>query len=72
MTSTKPAVAENLADREIAITRVFDARREMIWDAWTDPKQVVRWWGPRAFTKACWFERDAADRPTGGRGKSLN
>jgi uncharacterized protein YndB with AHSA1/START domain len=36
--------------REIVITRVFDAPRELIWDAWTDPKQVVRWWGPRGFT----------------------
>lgn len=36
--------------REIVITRVFDAPRELIWNAWTDPKQVVRWWGPRGFT----------------------
>ena len=38
------------AGREIVITRVFDARREMIWDAWTDPKQIVKWWGPPGFT----------------------
>jgi uncharacterized protein YndB with AHSA1/START domain len=38
------------ADREITITRVFDAPREMIWDAWTDPEQIVQWWGPRGFT----------------------
>lgn len=38
------------ANREIIITRVFDAPREMIWDAWTDPKQIVKWWGPRGFT----------------------
>jgi len=37
-------------DRELAITRVFDARRELIWNAWTDPKQIVQWWGPRGFT----------------------
>ncbi len=72
MTSAKSAPAENLEDAEIVLTRVFDAPREMIWDAWTDPKQIVRWWGPRAFTKACSFERDAADWPTGERGKSLN
>jgi uncharacterized protein YndB with AHSA1/START domain len=38
------------ADREIVISRVFDAPRELVWNAWTDPKQVVRWWGPNGFT----------------------
>ena len=38
-----------VTDREITITRVFDAPREMIWKAWTDPKQIVKWWGPRGF-----------------------
>jgi len=38
------------AGREIVISRVFDAPREMVWEAWTDPEQVVRWWGPRGFT----------------------
>lgn len=37
-------------DREIAITRVFDAPRELVFDAWTSPEHVVRWWGPRRFT----------------------
>ena len=40
----------NVADREMVITRVFDAPREMIWNAWIDPKQIVKWWGPRGFT----------------------
>jgi uncharacterized protein YndB with AHSA1/START domain len=38
------------SDREIVITRDFDAPRELVWQAWTDPSQVVRWWGPRGFT----------------------
>ena len=38
------------ADREIVVTRVFDAPRERVWEAWTDPKQVARWWGPNGFT----------------------
>ncbi len=38
------------AESEIVISRVFDAPREVVWDAWTDPKQVVKWWGPRGFT----------------------
>jgi len=50
VTNGKTASPENRADREIVLTRVFDAPRELIWDAWTDPKQIVQWWGPRGFT----------------------
>jgi uncharacterized protein YndB with AHSA1/START domain len=35
---------------EIAITRFYDAPVKLVWDAWTDPKQVAKWWGPRGFT----------------------
>ncbi len=38
------------AEREIVISRIFDAPRELVWNAWTDPKHVVKWWGPRGFT----------------------
>ena len=37
-------------DREFTITRVFDAPRELVWKAWTDPEHVARWFGPRGFT----------------------
>jgi uncharacterized protein YndB with AHSA1/START domain len=36
--------------REFTITRVFDAPRELVWKAWTDPEQVARWFGPRGIT----------------------
>ena len=42
--------AADTADREIVLSRVFDAPRELVWDAWTDPQQVVEWWGPKGFT----------------------
>jgi uncharacterized protein YndB with AHSA1/START domain len=35
---------------EIRIIRVYDAPVRAVWDAWTDPKQVEKWWGPRGFT----------------------
>lgn len=35
---------------ELRITRIYDAPVKMVWDAWTDPKQVEKWWGPRGFT----------------------
>jgi uncharacterized protein YndB with AHSA1/START domain len=38
------------ADREIVITRVFDAPRELAWQAMTDPRHVVQWWGPNGFS----------------------
>jgi uncharacterized protein YndB with AHSA1/START domain len=37
-------------ERELVITRVFDAPRELVFKAWTDPKRLAQWWGPRGFT----------------------
>jgi uncharacterized protein YndB with AHSA1/START domain len=37
-------------DREIVISRLIDAPQERVFDAWTDPEQVVQWWGPNGFT----------------------
>jgi uncharacterized protein YndB with AHSA1/START domain len=44
------AEATLTSDREIVVTRVIDAPREMVFEAWTDPEQVVQWWGPFGFT----------------------
>jgi uncharacterized protein YndB with AHSA1/START domain len=38
------------AGREIVITRLFDAPRELVFRAWTDPQHLVHWWGPKGFT----------------------
>lgn len=46
--ANRPATATS--DREIVITRVFDAPRELVFEAWTNPKHVPQWWGPRGFT----------------------
>jgi len=34
----------------MVITRIFDAPRELVWKAWTDPRFVMQWWGPKGFT----------------------
>ncbi len=34
----------------ILITRVFNAPRERLWRAWTEPELIMKWWGPRSFT----------------------
>ena len=49
-------------DRVISSTRVFDAPRELVFDAWTDPEAVAQWWGPNGFTITT-FEMDV--RPGG-------
>jgi uncharacterized protein YndB with AHSA1/START domain len=38
------------APNEIAITRIYDAPPQKVWDAWNIPEQVAAWWGPRGFT----------------------
>ena len=37
-------------DREIVTTRVFNAPRELVYKAWTDPVHLKAWWGPKGFT----------------------
>jgi uncharacterized protein YndB with AHSA1/START domain len=39
-----------LAEREITITRVFDAPRALVFEAWTDAAMLAQWWGPKGFT----------------------
>jgi uncharacterized protein YndB with AHSA1/START domain len=36
--------------KELTITRTFDAPRELVWKAWTDPKLLKQWFGPRGVT----------------------
>jgi uncharacterized protein YndB with AHSA1/START domain/pimeloyl-ACP methyl ester carboxylesterase len=56
MTETLDRLAEHLArgkdhmDRELTITRIFDAPRELVFKAWIDPSHVAQWWGPQGFT----------------------
>lgn len=38
------------AANEIVNTRLVPATREQIWEAWTDPALLARWWGPKGFT----------------------
>lgn len=38
------------SDREIVITRIFNAPRELVFKAWTEAKHIEQWWGPEGFT----------------------
>jgi len=38
------------ADREIVLSREFDAPPDLVWRAWTELEHVAKWWGPDGFT----------------------
>ena len=38
------------SDREIVMTREFDAPRELVFEAYTNPEHIPQWWGPRVLT----------------------
>lgn len=42
--------AADTSDREIRVTRILNAPRELVFKVWTDPKHLVQWWGPKGFT----------------------
>jgi uncharacterized protein YndB with AHSA1/START domain len=35
--------------KDLVLERIFDAPVERVWQAWTDPVEVSKWWGPRGF-----------------------
>ena len=43
-------VVTDAARRELVITRVFDAPRELVFKAFTEPERVAQWWGPKGWT----------------------
>jgi uncharacterized protein YndB with AHSA1/START domain len=55
-TSAKPN------ERELVMTRVLDAPRELVFRVWTERQHLLRWWGPKDFTTT-FFEVDL--RPGG-------
>jgi uncharacterized protein YndB with AHSA1/START domain len=52
--TTQPKI---FAERELTITRVFDAPRALVFEAWIDPRHLAQWWGPQGFTiPVCEFD----------------
>jgi uncharacterized protein YndB with AHSA1/START domain len=49
-TSTIESPIAKPLERELIISRVFDAPRERVFKAWTDPDDMAQWWGPYGFT----------------------
>lgn len=50
-TQRRPEAGKDSASNQVLeITRIFDAPREIVFKAWTDPKLLSQWWGPHGFT----------------------
>jgi uncharacterized protein YndB with AHSA1/START domain len=42
--------ATETSERELVISRVFDAPRSLVYKAWTEPQHMINWLGPQGFT----------------------
>jgi uncharacterized protein YndB with AHSA1/START domain len=47
--SANPALSQWSLDREIVMSRVIDAPRDLVFEAWSDPKHLPQWFGPAGF-----------------------
>ena len=56
------------SDTEITMGRVFDAPREMVFRAYTDPELIAKWWGPRQYSTVV----DQMDVRPGGTWRFIN
>jgi uncharacterized protein YndB with AHSA1/START domain len=59
-----PTAVERASDREIIVTRTFDAPARIVFEAWTRPELLKRWWTPPSF--GITFVSCEADVRTGG------
>jgi len=53
-TSSEPVAANDTtadrrSERELVFTRVFDGPARMVFEAWTKPELLMRWWAPKSF-----------------------
>lgn len=48
--SNKNDAIDTQGDREIVITRVFNAPRELVFKVWTEAEHIAKWWEPKGFT----------------------
>ena len=39
----------NTKDRELLLTRTLNAPIDIVWEAWTKPDHIAKWWGPNGF-----------------------
>jgi uncharacterized protein YndB with AHSA1/START domain len=47
---TESSPTSEMTYREATLIRIFDAPREVVWKAWTEPEQIAVWWGPQGMS----------------------
>jgi uncharacterized protein YndB with AHSA1/START domain len=48
--ATKSSAVNDPEKKELSITRILNAPRELVWEVWTHPEHIAQWWGPNGFT----------------------
>ncbi|HEY0911807.1 MAG TPA: SRPBCC family protein [Bradyrhizobium sp.] len=48
-TAVNETTVERTSDRELVVTRTFNGPAHIVFDAWTRPELLKRWWAPRSF-----------------------
>ncbi len=46
---TRQTTVERTSDRELVVTRTVDAPARLVFQAWTTPELIMRWWAPASF-----------------------
>ena len=67
-TASSTFSATKRGDREIVLTREFDAPRDLVFKVMTDPTLIPKWWGPRRYTTIV----DKAEVKPGGKWRFLH
>jgi len=62
---TKHTTGERKSERELVVTRTFNAPARIVFEAWTKPELLMRWWAPKSFGVS--FLSCEADVRAGGR-----
>ena len=44
-----PTTTKRTSDRELVVTRTFNAPARLVWEAWTKPELFKQWWVPKSF-----------------------
>jgi uncharacterized protein YndB with AHSA1/START domain len=47
--SRNETIVERTSDRELVVTRTFNAPAHIVFEAWTKPELLKRWWAPKSF-----------------------
>jgi uncharacterized protein YndB with AHSA1/START domain len=64
MPMKNPTMVERKSERELVVTRTFNAPGRLVFEAWTTPELLKRWWAPKSFGIS--FVSCEADVRTGG------